>query len=200
MEMTINMDAYKNVRYNFFKWRYETNLINKLTLSLGFAFLTALLAQIKFYIPGNVFVPVTGQTFAVLLAGIVLGRWGVVSLGLYVGMGAAGIPWFADVTGSTIGYLIGFIIAAFFIGIITDKYVRSRNFFRMLPLLIFTTFTLIYIPGLIYLNYYFSSLGSNIGIFELLTIGMIPFILGDIIKAVAAAAVAKVITPKRSYS
>ncbi len=200
MEMTINLDRYKNARYNFFKWRYETNLLNKLTLALGFAFLTALLAQVKFYLPGNIFVPITGQTFAVLLAGIILGRWGVVSLGLYVGIGAAGLPWFANITGSTMGYLIGFVIAAFFIGFITDKYVRSRNFISILSILLFATFVLIYIPGLIFLHYYLSTIGNPVNIYELIAIGMLPFIIGDIIKAVSAAVIAKVITPKKSYS
>lgn len=200
MDITINLDGYKNARYNFFKWRYETNLLNKLILALGFAFLTALLAQVKFYLPGNVFVPITGQTFAVLLAGIILGRWGVVSLGIYMGIGAAGLPWFANLTGSTIGYLIGFVIAAFFIGFITDKYVRSRNFYSMLSILLFATFVLIYIPGLIYLHYYLTTLGTTVNIYELLLIGMIPFIPGDLIKAVSAAALAKVITPKKSYN
>lgn len=199
MNMTINLDKYKNIRYNFFKWRYETNLVNKFILALGFAFLTALLAQVKFYLPGNIFVPITGQTFAVLLAGIILGRWGAVSLGLYVGIGTMGLPWFANVTGSTIGYLIGFVIAAFFIGFITEKYKNSRNFFSILSILIFATFVLIYIPGLIYLHFYLSTLGNNVSIFELLIIGMIPFIPGDIIKSVAAASVAKIITTKKSY-
>ena len=61
----------------------------------------------KFYLPGNALVPITGQTFAILLAGVVLGRWGGISQCIYVGLGVMGVPWFASVTGSTIGYLIG---------------------------------------------------------------------------------------------
>ena len=54
-------------------------------------------------------------------------------------------------------------------------------------------------PGLVYLYFYLSTLGVSVGILELLSLGMIPFIVGDIIKTVAAAAVAKGITPKRAY-
>lgn len=199
MEINLYIDKYRDIRYNFFKWRYETNYVNKLFLAFGFTLLTAILAQVKFYLPGNALVPITGQTFAVLLAGVILGRWGGISQCMYVGLGAMGLPWFANVTGSTIGYLIGFIIAAFFLGIITDKYVKSRGFSSMLLLMLFTTFALIYIPGLTYLYFYMSSLGVSLGLFELLTIAVIPFIAGDLIKAVAAASIAKAITPKKSY-
>ena len=199
MEITLYIDKYKNIRYNFFKWRYETKYLNKLFLAFGFALLTAILAQVKFYLPGNALVPITGQTFAVLLAGVILGRWGGISQCIYVGLGAMGLPWFANVTGSTIGYLIGFIIAAFFLGFITDKYIKLRRFSSMLLLMLFTTFVLIYIPGLTYLYFYMSSLGVSLNILELLSVAVIPFIAGDIIKAVSAASIAKAITPKRSY-
>jgi len=193
------MNKYKNIRYNFFKWRFETNYVYKLSLAIGFALLTALLAQVKFFLPGNALVPITGQTFAVLLAGVILGRWGGISQCIYVGLGAMGLPWFASITGSTIGYLIGFIIAAFFLGYITDKYIKSRNLLRMLPLMFFSTFILIYIPGLTYLYFYLSTLGVSISFFELLVLAVLPFIIGDIIKAVVAASIAKLITPKVSY-
>ena len=173
--------------------------MNKLFLAFGFVMLTAILAQVKFYLPGNALVPITGQTFAVLLAGVILGKWGGISQCMYVGLGVMGLPWFANVTGSTIGYLMGFIIAAFFLGFITDKYVKSRKLSQMLPLMFFATFILIYIPGLTYLYFYMSSLGVSFSLIELLIIAVLPFIVGDIIKAVAAASIAKAITPKRSY-
>ena len=199
MEININLNKYKLLRYKFFKWRCETNFIYKLSLALSFALLTAILAQFKLYLPGNPLVPVTGQTFAVLLAGVLLGKWGGVSQCIYVGLGAMGIPWFANVTGSTVGYLIGFIIAAFFLGFITDKYIRSRSFFSILPIMLFATFVLIYVPGIIFLYVYMESIGISIGIVGILEIGLIPFIAGDLLKAVAAAAVTKGITPKRAY-
>ncbi|MCK4996594.1 MAG: biotin transporter BioY, partial [Thermoplasmatales archaeon] len=69
MEINLYINKYRNIRYNFFKWRYETNYVNKIFLAFSFVMLTAILAQVKFYLPGNPLVPITGQTFAVLLAG-----------------------------------------------------------------------------------------------------------------------------------
>ena len=91
MEITLYRDKYRDIRYNFFKWRYETNYVYKLFLAFGFVLLTAVLAQVKFYLPGNALVPITGQTFAVLLAGVILGRWGGISQCIYVGLGAMGL-------------------------------------------------------------------------------------------------------------
>ena len=199
MEITLYINKFKELRYNFFKWKYEAGYFYKLLLAFNFALLTAILAQVKFYLPGNVLVPLTGQTFAVLLAGVILGRWGGISQIMYVGLGAAGLPWFANITGSTIGYLIGFILASFFLGYITEKYIGSRKFYSLLFLMFFATFILIYLPGLTYLYFYMSSFGVTLNILELLSIAVIPFIIGDVIKAVAAAFLAKTITPKRSY-
>jgi len=202
MEITIPIQKYKNIRYNFFKWRYELDFVYKISLALSFALLTGLLAQFRFYLPGTP-VPVTGQVFGVILAGLLLGKWGGVSQCLYVGIGVAGIPWFAGfnaglgyLVGPTGGYIIGFIFAAFFIGFIVDRYVQIRNFFGMLLLMLFATFVLIYIPGLI--QFYLWT-GSSIGFLQLLTLCVIPFLAADIIKAVIAATIATTITPKKSY-
>jgi biotin transport system substrate-specific component len=202
MEINMYLDKYKNARFNFFKWRYELELLHKISLAFAFACLTGLLAQFRFYLPGTP-VPVTGQVFAVFLAGILLGKWGGISQCMYAGFGVAGIPWFAGlnggfayIVGPTGGYVVGFIFAAFFLGYFMDKYIRSRGFFSMLALMLFATFVLIYVPGLIQLYFW---MGTSIGIWELLMVGMIPYIAADIIKAVIAASIAKGITPKRSY-
>jgi biotin transport system substrate-specific component len=202
MEINLYINKYKNYRYNFFKWRYELNILNKLILALSFACLTGLLAQIRFYLPGTP-VPVTGQVFAVFLAGILLGKWGGISQIMYTGIGIAGIPWFAGFNtglpylfGPTGGYIIGFIFAAFFLGYFTDRFIKSRGFFNMLALMLFSTFVLIYIPGLIQLYFW---MGSTIGILELLIIGMVPYIVADLIKAAIAASIANAITPKKAY-
>ena len=203
MEISMYMDKYKHTRYNFFKWRYELDLLYKISLAFSFACLTGLLAQFRFYFPGSP-VPITGQTFAVLLAGILLGKWGGISQGMYVGIGAMGVPWFSGMNGGiaylagpTGGYIIGFIFTAFFLGYFMDTYVRSRSFFSMLGLMLFANFTFIYIPGLLHLYFF---MGASIGIVELLLIGMIPFVVGDLIKIFTAAAITKGITPKRAYN
>ena len=202
MEIATYIDKYKNARYNLFHWRYELNLVYKISLAFCFACLTGLLAQIRFYLPGTP-VPVTGQVFGVLLAGVLLGKLGGISQCMYVGIGAFGVPWFSGfnagfvyLMGPTGGYLIGFIIAAFFIGYFVDRYIRSRNFLSILTIMLFSTFFLIYIPGLIQLYLW---MGASIGMWELLTIAVIPFIAADIIKTVIAALIATGITPKIAY-
>jgi biotin transport system substrate-specific component len=201
MEINMYIDNYKNIRYNFFKWRYELNLAYKIILALSFACLTGLLAQYRFYLPFSP-VPITGQTFAVILAGVVLGKWGGISQGLYVGIGALGMPWFAGMTGGitylagpTGGYLLGFILASFFLGYCVDNYVRSRKLINIFALMVFANIVIIYIPGLIYLNIFM----GGIGIEKLLIIGLIPFIIGDIFKIIAASLIAYGITPKQTF-
>jgi biotin transport system substrate-specific component len=195
-------------KYNVFTWRYELSIPKKLALALGFAALMGLVAQTKFFLPFTP-VPFTGQTFGALFAGIVLGTWwGGVSMAFYVGLGAAGVPWFqgwqggfAYLSGPTGGYIVGFIFAALFLGYFTDKFVRARSFFVMLGLMLFANFILIYGPGLLQLNLWLTNIkGTPVEFSQLLTMGAIPFIAGDITKAVVAALVARGITPKKAYA
>jgi len=195
------------VKYDVFRWRYGLSIPMKLSLALGIACLAGLLAQVRFIIPWSL-VPVTGQTFAVLLAGVALGRWwGGISMALYVGLGIAGVPWFQGLNGGlgylagpTGGYIIGFILAALFLGYFTDKYVRSRSFLSMLGLMLFANFILIYIPGLLQLGLWLNLVkGEPASFAALLGMGLVPFIAGDITKAVIAAAIARGVTPKRAY-
>lgn len=195
-------------KYEVFKWRYELSIPKKLVLALGLACLTGLLAQVRFYLPWSP-VPITGQTFAVLLAGVLLGRWwGGASMGIYAGLGAIGLPWFAGwsggigvLVGPTGGYIIGFILAALFLGHFTDKYIRSRSFFSMLGLMLFANFIFIHIPGLIQLYFWLSLVsGEAVTLSQLLMMGTIPFIAGDVTKAIAAAAISRGITPKQAYN
>jgi biotin transport system substrate-specific component len=195
-------------KYNVFKWRYELSIPKKLALALGVAILTGLLAQLRFYLPWSP-VPLTGQTFGALFAGIALGTWwGGISMALYAGLGAAGMPWFqgwqggfAYLAGPTGGYIVGFIFAAIFLGYFTDKFVRVRSFFAMLGLMLFANFILIYGPGLLQLNLWLTNIkGEPVAFTQLLTLGAIPFIVGDITKAVVAALLARGITPKKAYA
>ncbi len=197
--------AINRTKYDAFRWRYELSIPKKLALALGMAALTGLLAQVRFPLPWSP-VPITGQTFAVLLAGVLLGRWwGGISLAIFAGLGAVGVPWFsgwASGFGATGGYIIGFILAALFLGHFTDKYVRSRSFLSMLVLMLSANFVLIYIPGLIWLGLWLNVVaGAPAASFAaLLGMGFVPFIAGDITKAVAAAAIARGITPKSAYN
>jgi len=201
-------------KHDVFVWRTELSLPLKILLSLAVAGAVGLLAQWRVYLPWTA-VPITGQTFGVLLAGVMLGRlWGGISLAAYVGLGAAGVPWFSPasgaaaftaggighLTGATGGFLIGFVLAALFLGYFTDKFVRSRSFVSMFVLMLVADFVLIYAPGLLWLSIWLKSAGMPAaGAYALLTMGMIPFIPGDITKAAAAAAIARGVTPKTAY-
>jgi biotin transport system substrate-specific component len=195
-------------RYRAYRWRYELSLVKKIALALGFACVTGLAAQVRLPLPWTP-VPITGQTFAVLLAGVLLGRWwGGISLVLYAGLGAAGLPWFngwtggvAHLAGPTGGYIIGFILAALFLGYFTDKYIRARSFFSMLGLMLFANFILIYVPGLTQLHLWLNLImGKATSFYQVLVMGLFPFVVGDVIKTIAAAVIARGITPKQAYN
>ena len=151
-------------------------------LSLGFAIVTALSAQIRVVIPISP-VPITGQTFVVLLAGLVLGStFGAVSMLMYLFIGMSGLPFFsAGVAGlailksPTIGYIIGFFLAANVIGRFANK-----------PILgIALGSVLIYICGVVGLI-----LILNLTVSNAITVGVVPFIIGDVIKSIMAIGVA----------
>ena len=131
-------------------------------------------------------VPVTLQTFFVLLAGAYLGAGaGASSQVLYVVLGAAGVPIFAGAAcglaalfGPTGGYLLGFAAAAFLIG--TLKVFCAGSFPRMLGLFFLAAF-LILLCGSFWLKF-----TLNVPLGTALILGMLPFLAGDLFKACAA--------------
>jgi biotin transport system substrate-specific component len=191
------------VKYDYFRWRFELSIPWKLVLALAVAGSIGLLAQVRFPIPWSP-VPITGQTFGVLLAGVLLGRWwGGISMAMYGGLGIAGLPLFAGWSsglGATGGYIIGFVLAALFLGYFTDKYIRARSFTSMLGLMLVANFVIIYIPGLVWLGLWLNATVGVEGIGAVLAIGATPFIVGDITKAVLAALAARGMTPKKAYN
>jgi biotin transport system substrate-specific component len=195
--------AFRETRLNLFCWRYHADLPMKIALSLVFAIVTGLLAQVRLPLPFTP-VPVTGQTLAVLLAGVLLGkRWGAASMGCYGILGLAGVPWFNGATsglGATAGYILGFVVAAGFIGHLTDRYLKARSFNNLLVIMLFASLFLVYVPGLLWLGGWVNLvLHQPTGISTALGMGALPFIAGDILKAVAAAGVAWFMLPKTSY-
>ncbi len=191
---------FESAKFNFFKWRFESTFTNKVALAFGFACLTGLLAQVRFYLPFTP-VPVTGQVFAVLLSGVILGKWyGGLSQGLYAGIGAAGLPWFTGMKGGmevmngvTGGYIVGFIAAALVIGWFTDRYVRSRSFAGLLILMLFGV-GVIHLFGVIQLSAVLQVNAQTA--FEK---GSLPFIAFDVYKAMIATAIATAVTPGTAY-
>ena len=204
--MVVNtIDRYRILQYNGWRWRQELCLTKKITLALAMACAVGLVGQVRVLLPWTP-VPITGQTFAVLIAGVLLGQWwGGISLAIYTGLGIAGVPWFTgwmggvgQIAGPTGGYIIGFILAALFLGHCIDKYVRARTFHGLLGLMFFADIVLIFIPGLLQLHLWSSLLGQGRFTFpQLLTIGLTPFIAGEVAKVVTAAIVTWALVPKR---
>ena len=169
--------------------RLTSNTRSRLTtasLVVGFALLTGLSALWKIPL-GFTPVPITGQTFAVLLAGATLGfRAGAASQLLYLAMGAVGLPFYSGgssgwevLTGPTVGYLIGFVIAAAVVGRLAQAK-ADRRVLTAVPAFAFGT-VVIYVCGVIGLV---TVTGMNVG--EAFTAGVVPFLIGDALKAVAA--------------
>lgn len=205
--MNVTLNNYYKKRFDFFKWRSHQSFANKTIMAFFMACITGLMAQIIIPLPWTP-VPITAQTFAVLIAGIVLGRyWGGFSMFIYVLIGILGVPWFAGMTGgyeialgATGGYLLGFVLASLFLGHFADKYIRARSFTPMLGLMLFASLILIDVTGMIGLGIWLSTTtGSFPGIWELLAMGLIPFIIGDLVKIVGASAFTKVIMPKEPF-
>ena len=200
--IAILIKKYRWVRDNLFRQYFEAALGYKLVLSFSMASLTGLAAQIRIPLPFTP-VPITLQTFAVLLSGIVLGRWAGVSQLFYIGLGVAGVPWFAGwgsgithLLGPTGGYIAGFVAASFFIGKMVEVSVKSRNFFSLLLLMLIANFLFIHGFGLFYLYIWFVLFKTApAGFFQLFKIGTMPFIPGDVIKATVAALLARTLAP-----
>ncbi len=159
-----------------------------IALTIGFALLTAAAAQVRIPLPFTP-VPITGQTFAVLLSGAALGAtWGGASQVLYGLLGAVGLPFYAGgesgwevVTGATGGYLVGFVLAAFVVGSLAERH-QDRTIAGSVPA--FLTGTLvIYAVGVPWLYYAADSITTGEAA---LAAGFIPFIAGDLIKIVLA--------------
>ena len=155
-------------------------------LVVGFALLTALAAQVRIPLPFTP-VPVTGQTLAVLLAGAALGsRAGAASQGLYILLGLGGLPFFQGghggweyATGPTLGYLIGFVIAAAAIGYLAERK-QDRTIATALPAFLAGT-AVIYVFGVAGLM-----VSLQTGLTDALVKGLVPFVIGDLLKVALA--------------
>lgn len=160
--------------------------VNTIALMFGFALLTALAAQIRIPIPGTP-VPITGQTFAVLLAGATLGsRLGAGSQAIYWLLGAVGLPFYANAsggweaaTGATAGYLVGFVAAAWVVGALAERG-QDRTVPSAIPAFLAGN-AIIYLFGVPWLMY---SVDAFDTITAALVAGFTPFVVGDLVKVV----------------
>ena len=161
---------------------------------VGFALLTAAVAQITIPL-GFTPVPISGQTFAVLLSGAVLGsKLGASSQTLYVALGAIGLPFFPDgqggwevATGATAGYLVGFVIASFAVGALAERK-QDRAVSTALPAFLAGS-AVIYAFGAAWLAIDLDvPLTAAAGEPSAISLGVAPFLVGDVIKVLVAAA------------
>lgn len=159
--------------------------ITDLALISAGAGLTAVLAQVQ--IPMYP-VPMTLQTFAVLLIAAAFGPWRALSsMGLYIAMGAAGLPVFAGAKAlgqvlPTAGYLVGFAFAAVVVGLLANRGLVRRPGSVLVSFLAGSA--VIYIFGASWLV-----VGLGMDIQQALLAGVLPFLVGDAAKALLAAAV-----------
>jgi biotin transport system substrate-specific component len=157
------------------------------TIALGVA-LTALAAQVTLPIPGSP-VPVTGQTFAVLVTATALGpSRAFAAQALYLALGVLGLPVFAHaqhgaqpVFGATGGYLIGFLVAALIAGYGARRG-ADRSPRSALPVMALASAG-IYLFGVSWLV-----LSTGMPVAHAVTVGVVPFLLGDALKVLLAAA------------
>jgi biotin transport system substrate-specific component len=140
-------------------------------------------------------VPIVLSTLFVLLGGLLLGsRWGLASMGLYLLVGAIGMPvfyggkgGFAHFFGPTGGYLFGYILAAWVTGFISEK---SRGLLILDILAVLVGSLVIYGLGIPWLK-----MITQMSWPKTLMVGMVPFLIGDAIKAAVAVVLARSVRP-----
>ena len=161
--------------------------VRDLALVLAGALFIYLTSRVYILIPGNP-VPITGQTFGVLLVGGALGlRRGVSAVGLYVLLGVVGLPFYAEgkgglgvILGATGGYLVGFVVAGAVVGRLAELG-WDRRIGGALGAM-FVGSVVIYAIGLPWLKAV-----TGLSWEQTIQTGLVPFVIGDTIKAVLAA-------------
>jgi biotin transport system substrate-specific component len=157
--------------------------LRDITLVIGAAALTGIAAQFSLPVPGSP-VPVTGQTFAALLAGTALGaRRGVAALALYAAAGVAGLPWFADGSSGwsmpSFGYILGMLIASGVVGVLARRG-ADRTMPRTAGVMLLGSL-IIYAVGVPYL-----AVSADLSLGKAVELGLRPYLLGDALKAALA--------------
>jgi biotin transport system substrate-specific component len=160
-------------------------VVNVLTI-IGASILIALAAQVAIPIPGSP-VPLTLQPVAVLLVGVTLGAWrGAAAAALYLFEGASGMPVFAGgnggilwlTVGLTAGYLYSYPFAAWLAGFISERGWASRVVRAVVGML--AALLVIYVGG-------WSWLALHVGARNAFAMGIVPFLVADMVKVAIAA-------------
>lgn len=170
---------YRQALYTRREW---TVGVRDMAIALVAAYVLALSAQAKVMLPFSP-VPVTSQTLVVLLIGALLGRRiGLLSVGAYLVAGGIGLPFFAggNLAGPTGGYLVGFAASVAVLSALMDKG-WGRRLATAVPALLLGT-SVIYLFGLPWLALY-------VGLSRVIALGLVPFVVGDLLKVVCAASI-----------
>ena len=156
----------------------------EVVLTLGGSLFIALAAQLQFVLPFSP-VPITGQTFAVLLLGALYGsKRGPATIVTYLALGVMGLPVFAggafgvaSLVGPTAGYLVGFLAAAFVVGLLSERGWGRRPWTAAASMI--TGTGIIYLAGVFWLSRF-------VGWEAVLSTGFLPFLAGDALKIALA--------------
>jgi biotin transport system substrate-specific component len=167
--------------------------ITGITLTALFAALTAAGTFISIPLPFSP-VPIVLQNFFALLSGLILGpALGSAAAGLYLLAGAIGAPVFAGASGGFVrflgptgGFLLGYFLAALTAGLIAGRPRPEKKtpLWRII-LAVLAGFLIVYVPGVLRLKYAIDKPWD-----AALAAGFIPFIIGDVIKGIAAVIIA----------
>ena len=162
----------------------KAGVVREFALILGGSLLIALAARLQIVLPFSP-VPVTGQTFAVLLIGALYGSTRApATVVTYIILGVLGLPVFAGgaagiarLAGPTAGYLVGFVAAAFVVGLLGERGWHRRPSTTTVSMIIGNA--IIYIFGAGWLSRF-------VGWDAVLSAGVVPFLAGDVLKIALA--------------
>ena len=175
------------------------------TIDLAYMALGAVLIALCSWISIPSVVPFTMQTFAVFLVLSVLGgRRGTMTIVVYVLLGAAGVPVFAQfgagigvLLGATGGYIVGFIFMGFTYRLITGAAGRSRfgrtKWIEALALV--AGLVVLYAFGTAWYMFMYARTQGNVGLMSVLLLCVVPFVIPDLIKLALALALSRRLAP-----
>jgi len=174
----------------------KDNSVRSIVLVSAFTALIIVGAIFSFPAPWNPLVPLTLATLFVILSGMLLGPWrGLAAVGLYLFLGALGLPVFSSgqggfqvIAGPTGGFLLGYLIAAFSAGLIVR--LGRGSFVSIIIAATIATLT-IYIPGLPWMHYQLTGIVDDWSWASTWGKYTAPFLIGDALKAIAAVAIAR---------
>jgi len=160
-----------------------------LSYSALFAALISILSYVSIPLPFSP-VPITGQSLAVILAGIVLTtQQAGLSLLIFLLLGSVGVPVFASgkagigvLAGPTGGYLIGYLLGAITISLLIDHFLKDKDNYLLVFIYSFIGGVIVvHLPGVFWLSHV-----SEISVTKAFMVGSLPFVPGDIFKLIIA--------------